>query len=485
MGNNAITATFGLDLSAAQKSLSKVKQMGSDVKSAFKFEGLEGEKRVERNLGALVGELGRAQSATDALSIAADRLENSFKSSLGIGVAVGAGIALKKSLEQAASAAGELFDGYQKLSQQNIGAQSVEDLDKVKSGLEALKQKTEQEIQNGGLLTKFIYGSSMRAQVDVINADIDNIAKKVEKFQQQADQKKASFLQGDVEINDLKLLGDIGERAAETANIQLKYDRQIAELNPKINALEIAKLQTLSAQEVALARMKFNKEDEKKALDQQKKDEDDLKKKIEERDKFLEEEKALKKEIAQLERSKLPVEQQLLEVQKKKAQIEKVLVNFSGEGKLKLQKEAFELAKEETKLLDEKKKKEEEILDLKKKQGEAEKDKAKAEEDLKTGDKDRSARTLGELAEGKGTLRQKRQARRVLKREERARKLQDRGKDDEAAEERKKADEIRGGIQNLKSDEKDPLKGLKQALSGTEAKLDEIKAQLKGMFISQ
>lgn len=90
---------------------------------------LESEKRVEHQLSGMIRDWALTGSAVDALAISADRLGNTFRTSLGIGVAIAVGVAMKKAIEDAAAEMNKLSDiATDVFKQREGGAKSMEQL---------------------------------------------------------------------------------------------------------------------------------------------------------------------------------------------------------------------------------------------------------------------------------------------------------------------------------------------------------------------
>lgn len=101
--------------------------------------------------------------------------------------------------------------------------------------------------------------------------------------------------------------------------------------------------------------------------------------------------------------------------------------------------------------------------------------------DMQTGEQDRSARSLQDIAERVDpsiTERDAVKARRIQRYEQRARELQDRGKFGAAEEMRSRGDNLRRQLTNLQSSERDPSAPFKKALEGTETSVREINEKL-------
>lgn len=109
------------------------------------------------------------------------------------------------------------------------------------------------------------------------------------------------------------------------------------------------------------------------------------------------------------------------------------------------------------------------------------KDYQEALRDMQTGEQDRSARSLQDIAERADpsiTERDAVKARRIQRYEQRARELQDRGKFGAAEEMRSRGDNLRRQLTNLQSSERDPSAPFKKALEGTETNVREINEKL-------
>lgn len=101
--------------------------------------------------------------------------------------------------------------------------------------------------------------------------------------------------------------------------------------------------------------------------------------------------------------------------------------------------------------------------------------------DMQTGEQDRSARSLQDIAERVDpsiTERDAVKARRIQRYEQRARELQDRGRFEAAEEMRSRGDNLRRQLTNLQSSERDPSAPFKKALEGTETNVREINEKL-------
>lgn len=98
-----IKVGIGVDASGLKAGMGQIKKELDGLKAKTKdgFFDLEGEKRVERNLGSMVQGLANATSGAEALAIGLDRVENVFKSSLGASVAVAGITALISKIQEA------------------------------------------------------------------------------------------------------------------------------------------------------------------------------------------------------------------------------------------------------------------------------------------------------------------------------------------------------------------------------------------------
>lgn len=101
--------------------------------------------------------------------------------------------------------------------------------------------------------------------------------------------------------------------------------------------------------------------------------------------------------------------------------------------------------------------------------------------DMQTGERDRSARSLQEIADRVDpsiSYGDTVKARRIQRYEQRARELQDRGRFEAAEEMRSRGDNLRKQLTNLQSSERDPSAPFKKALEGTETNVREINEKL-------
>lgn len=96
----------GINGAAFSKGLDELRSKADSFNKAMDgsssgFFSLEGEKRVERNLGSMVQGLASATNGAEALAVALDRIENVFQSSIGASVAVAGITALVSLMEKA------------------------------------------------------------------------------------------------------------------------------------------------------------------------------------------------------------------------------------------------------------------------------------------------------------------------------------------------------------------------------------------------
>lgn len=109
---------------------------------------LESEKRVERQLSGMIADYAITGSALDALAISADRLGDTFKMSLGVGVAIAVGIALKNAIENAAAELNTFSDAAASVFKQreNGPAKDMQEIAAQSKEAAAAAEKYEKEI---------------------------------------------------------------------------------------------------------------------------------------------------------------------------------------------------------------------------------------------------------------------------------------------------------------------------------------------------
>lgn len=482
MSNFSIVARLGVDESDAAKGLnsfsSLIKGKMGSLKGAFKFDGLEGDKRVERQLSSLAGELTTAKTATDALAIAADRLENSFKGSLGLGIAVGAGLALKSTLEKTAKAAGDLFDQFSKLMTFSASGKTVEEIEAQKRSLEDFAKEAEKMHESGGIINMILYGPAQKRVALSARREIQSLQSAAEKAKEAVDRSEAEDLKKQQDIKTDQIAGD--ERPAKLKEIEYRFDKLIEKAQKEKKPILEAQLKIEKAREISLQKQAFLVEDLKKKQQDTKEAQEEsasaAKAQAETADKMRE----IDQKLADYYASKKSDSEQLLELEKRRLALAEDILFLGGEQQIKAKEKLLEREKEIDEVKSRQAEKEKQINDLQKERTEAANSIENAKSDIKTASVDRANSTLSELSQQRRG-RSGQQARQVERLEERARRQAQRGNTEGADATLSKADKIRGGIKGLKESEKDPLKTMKEALKTSEEKLTDINDRLKAL----